>query len=392
MSLSLKAVRTLALAASALGALGAAPLAAKTFVYVSAAQDGVIDAYAMEMSNGALTPIGKAEAGKLVMPMAVSPGKRFLYAAVRSEPFRVLTYAIDPKTGVLTQKATAPLPDSMPYVSTDRTGRYLFTASYGGDKIAVSPIGEDGLAEAAAIQVIPTGKNAHAILPDRTNRFVYATNLGSNQILEFLFDANTGKLTANDPPLIMTRPDHGPRHLAFSPDNKYLYVLNELSGHVAQFAIDPSRGTLTEVDSVGSVPPEAGLVPGVAQAPVSPTAIASPGAAAPKGDEKPKIWAADIQITPDGEFVYSTERTTSKIALFTVAPETGKLSYVTNYATEKQPRGIRIDPSGTYLVASGEKSDRLLVYKINKADGQLSEVSRTPVGNGANWIEIIDVP
>jgi 6-phosphogluconolactonase len=280
----------------------------------------------------------------------------------------------------------------MPYVSTDRTGRYLFTASYGGDKIAVSPIGEDGLAEAAAIQVIPTGKNAHAILPDRTNRFVYAPNLGSNQILEFLFDANTGKLTANDPPLIKARPDHGPRHLVFSPDNKYLYVLNELSGHVAQFAIDPSRGTLTEVDSVGSVPPEAGLVPGVAQAPVSPTATASPGAAAPKGDEKPKIWAADIQMTPDGKFVYSTERTTSKIALFTVAPATGKLSYVTNYATEKQPRGIRIDPSGTYLVASGEKSDRLSVYKINKADGQLSELNRTPVGNGANWIEIVDVP
>jgi 6-phosphogluconolactonase len=392
MSLSLKAVRALALAASALAALGAAPLAEKTFVYVSAAQEGVIDAYAMEMSNGALTPIGKVEAGKLVMPMAVSPGKRFLYAAVRSDPFRVLTYSIDPRTGVLTQKATAPLPDSMPYVSTDRTGRYLFTASYGGDKIAVSPIGEDGLAEAPAIQIIPTGRNAHAILPDRTNRFVYATNLGSNQILEFLFDANTGKLTANDPPLIKARLDHGPRHLVFSPDDKYLYVLNELSGHVAQFAIDPSVGTLTEVDSVGSVPPEAGLIPGVAQAPVSPTATASPGAAVPKGDEKPKIWAADIQITPDGKFVYSTERTTSKIALFTVAPETGKLSYVTNYATEKQPRGIRIDPSGAYLIASGEKSDRLSVYRINKADGQLSELSRTPVGNGANWIEIIDVP
>jgi 6-phosphogluconolactonase len=155
---------------------------AKTFVYVSNAQDGNIDAYIMDTSTGALTPIGKAEAAKLVMPMTVSPSKKYLYAAIRSQPTRVLTYAIDPATGALTQKASAPLPDSMPYVSTDHTGRYLFTASYGGDKLAVSPIGENGLAEAEAIQVIATGRNAHAILPDRSNKFVYATTLGANQV------------------------------------------------------------------------------------------------------------------------------------------------------------------------------------------------------------------
>ena len=132
----------------------------------------------MDTSTGSLTPIGKAEAGKLVMPMAVSPDKKHLYAVVRSEPPRVLTYAIDPTTGALTAKASARLPDSMPYVSTDRTGRYLFTASYGGDKIAVSPIGADGLVTTEAIQVLPTGRNAHSILVDRTNRFAYSANLG----------------------------------------------------------------------------------------------------------------------------------------------------------------------------------------------------------------------
>jgi 6-phosphogluconolactonase len=159
-----------------------------------------------------------------------------------------------------------------------------------------------------------------------------------------------------------------------------------------QFAIDPAKGTLSEVDSVASVPPEAGLVPGVALAPLSPTAMAAPGAATPKADEKPKIWAADIQIMPNGKFVYSTERTTSKVALFTVAPESGKLTYVANFATEKQPRGIRIDPSGSYLLASGEKSDRLAVYKIDPASGSLAETGRYPVGNGANWVEIVDLP
>jgi len=370
-------------------AIGATSMsAAKTFVYVSNAQDGNIDAYNMDMSTGALTPVGKTEAAKLVMPMTVSPDKKYLYAVIRSQPTRVLTYAIDPASGALTQKASAPLPDSMPYVSTDQTGRFLFTASYGGDKLAVSPIGENGLVEAEAIQVIPTGRNAHSIMPDRTNKFVYAATLGANQVLQFTFDSKTGKLTANEPPAVSPEAGHGPRHLAFSPDNKYLYVLNELSGHVTQYTIDPSKGTLTLVDSISSVPAEAGLAWGAAQAPVGAApALASVAAK----DEKPKVWAADIQITPDGKFLYSTERTTNKIALFTVAPGTGKLTYVTNFATEAQPRGIRIDPTGQYLVASGEKSDRISVYKIDKSTGKLGEPSRHPVGNGANWVEIVDL-
>jgi 6-phosphogluconolactonase len=364
--------------------------AAKTFVYVSNAQDGNIDAYVMDTGNGALTPIGKAEAAKLVMPMTVSPSKKHLYAVIRSQPTRVLTYAIDPATGVLTQKASAPLPDSMPYVSTDHTGRYLFTASYGGDKLAVSPIGENGLAEAEASQVIATGRNAHAILPDRSNKFVYATTLGANQVLQFVFDAKTGKLTANQPAAVSPAAGHGPRHMAFSPDNKNLYVLNELSGHVTQYAVDAGKGTLSLVESISSVPAEAGLVWGAPQAPAG-TAPAPGAAVAPK-DDKPKVWAADIQITPNGKFLYSTERTSNKIALFTVAAETGKLAYVANFATEAQPRGIKIDPSGQYLVASGEKSDRLSVYKIDQGTGKLGEASRYPVGNGANWVEIVDLP
>ena len=370
-------------------AIGATSMSmAKTFVYVSNAQDGNIDTYNMDMSTGALTPVGKTEAAKMVMPMTLSPNKKYLYAVIRSQPTRVLTYAIDPATGALAQKASAPLPDSMPYVSTDHTGRFLFTASYGGDKLAVSSIGENGLVEAEAIQVIPTGRNAHSIMPDRSNNFVYAATLGANQVLQFTFDSKTGKLTANEPPAVSPEAGHGPRHLAFSPDNKYLYVLNELSGHVTQYTIDPSKGTLTLVDSISSVPAEAGLAWGAPQAPVG--AAPAPASVAAK-DEKPKVWAADIQITPDGKFLYSTERTTNKIALFTVAPGTGKLTYVTNFATEAQPRGIRIDPSGQYLVASGEKSDRVSVYKIDKGTGKLGEPNRYPVGNGANWVEIVDV-
>ncbi|HET9685963.1 MAG TPA: beta-propeller fold lactonase family protein [Pseudolabrys sp.] len=361
---------------------------AKTFVYVSNAQDGNIDTFVMDTTTGALTPIGKAEAAKLVMPMAVSPNKKYLYAVVRSQPTRVLTYAIDPATGALSQKASAPLPDSMPYVSTDQTGRFLFTASYGGDKLAVSPIGENGLVESEATQVIPTGRNAHSIVSDRSNKFVYAATLGANQVLQFTLDSKTGKLTPNDPAAVSPEAGHGPRHMAVSPDNKNLYVLNELSGHVTQYAIDAGKGTLSLVESISSVPAEAGLVWGAPQAPVGAAPASAP--AAPK-DDRPKVWAADIQITPNGKFIYSTERTTNKIALLSVAPGTGKLAYVANFATEAQPRGIRIDPTGQYLIASGEKSDRLSVYKIDQGTGKLSEPNRYPAGNGANWVEIVEV-
>jgi 6-phosphogluconolactonase len=277
----------------------------------------------------------------------------------------------------------------MPYVSTDATGRFLFTASYGGDKVAVSPIGDKGLVEAPAMQVLATGRNAHAILADRSNRFVYSPNLGADQILQYTFDSKTGNLAPNDPPLIKVKPGNGPRHLTFSPDNKFLYVLNELSGHVIQFAIDQSKGTLSQVDSVASVPADAGLEPGVPQAPVGSSAAA---AGAPKVVEKPKIWAADLQITPNGKFLYSTERTGSKIALFSIDAGTGKLTYVKNYATEKQPRGIRIDPAGNYLIASGEKSGRLAVFKIDQGTGELTEAGGYAVGDGANWIEIVELP
>jgi 6-phosphogluconolactonase len=128
---------------------------------------------------------------------------------------------------------------------------------------------------------------------------------------------------------------------------------------------------------------------GQPQAPVG-AAPATP-AVAPKPDEKAAIWAADLRLTPSGKFLYSTERNTDKIALLTVAPRTGKLTYIANFATERQPRGINIDPSGRYLVASGEKSDRLSVYRIDQASGKLSEPARFPVGKGANWVEIVEV-
>ncbi len=353
---------------------------ARTFVYVSAATAGTIDIYAMNMATGALTPESSLDVGQAVMPMAVSPDRRYLYAVIRSQPYRVLSLAIDDRTGQLTQEASAALPDSMAYVSTDPSGRLLLTASYGGNKIAVLPVDGDGRVTAEASQVIPTGRNAHSIVCDGTGKYVFVTNLGSDAVQQFAIDFETASLKPNDPAQVSTGPGFGPRHIVVSPDNRSAYVLTELTGHVVHYALDAAKGTLSEIESVASVPEDAGLSLGTPPSPL----------AANHGDDgKPKIWAADIGITPNGKFLYTTERTTSRITLFHVSQHDGKLAYVTNYETERQPRGIRIDPSGRFLVASGEKSDRLSVYTIDQTDGALMPVGRYPVNAGANWIEIV---
>jgi hypothetical protein len=101
------------------------------------------------------------------------------------------------------------------------------------------------------------------------------------------------------------------------------------------------------------------------------------------------IWAADIHLTPNGRFLYASERTTSTIAAFRVDSATGKLSYLGGVPTEKQPRGFNIDPTGRFIVVSGEKSDMLGVYSIDGESGTLKVVGRYPTGNGANWVEIV---
>ena len=352
------------------------------YVYVSNAEDGAISGYAMDLASGDLTPIGSFAAGANVMPMAVSPDNRHLYAAIRSAPLSVATFAIDPGSGRLGRVATAPLPDSMCSIATDATGRFLLSASYGGSVAAVSPIGADGAITAPAHQVVTTGKHAHAIRPDRTNRWVLVPTLGGDHINQYRFDAVAGRLTPATPPTVAAKAGDGPRHLVISPDNRFVYVLCELTGIVIQFALDDDAGTLTARTRTASVPADAGLVPGGPRAPGTSTV----------SDEVPCVWAADLQITPDGRFLYATERTTSKIALFTVAAGTGAITYIGNFATETQPRGIGISPDGRFLVASGEKSDRIIVFAIDRSTGNLTTVGRYPTGKGANWVEFVDLP
>ena len=362
--------------------LCALPAVAGTYVYVSNAEDGDIGVYTLQ-SDGQLAPGARVPAAKVVMPMAVSPDRKHLYAGVRSKPFSVIQYAIDAKTGALRQVATAPLAESFPYISTDRTGRFLFGASYGGHVVSVNPIGADGRV-GEPTQVIPTGRNAHSVRVDASNRFVYVPTLGTDQVFQFTFDANAGKLASNTPAVVQMKQGVGPRHFLISADNRFVYVLSELQASVTTFALDPKTGLLTEVGSVSALPADTKLGPGMPRG-----AVGTPGAnQAPRNTDN-DVWAADIHMTPDERFLYISERTGNTINTLSVDKATGKLAYVGSVPTEKQPRGFAIDPKGRFLVACGEKSETVSLYSIDQGSGALKLLKQYPGGKGANWIEIV---
>ena len=362
--------------------IAAAPALAGTFSYVSNADDGDIGVYTLQ-TDGSLKPGERAAAAKVVMPMAVSPDKRFLYAAARSKPFSVFVYAIDSNTGALKTVAVSPLAESFPYISLDKTGRYLFGAGYGANLISVNAVGADGRVAPEPLHVIPVGRNAHSIRTDESNRYVFVPTLGSDQIFQFRFDSKTGRLESNTPSVFLAKAGLGPRHFITAGDNKFVYVLSELQGTVTTFSLNSITGQLTEVSSASGLPPDSKLVPGAPRG-----AVGAPGGPPPRNTDN-DVWAADLHMTPNGKFLYMTERTSNTLAAFSVDGANGKLTYLASTPTEKQPRGFAIDPKGRFLVVSGEKSDTISAYTIDQASGALKLVGKYPAGKGANWVEIV---
>jgi 6-phosphogluconolactonase len=249
----------------------------------------------------------------------------------------------------------------MAYIVTDRSGRFLLSASYGGHKIAVNPIGPDGVVGPVQ-QVVPTALNAHCILPDAANRFVLATSLGGDIINQFRFDSASGALAPHAPASVAVADKVGPRHLVFHPSGRFAYLIGELDGAIHAFDYDAAAGRLSETQAISALPP------GFAGTP----------------------WAADLHITPDGRHLYASERTSSTLAAFKIDPASGRLNMVGTYPTEKQPRGFAIDPSGCYLLAVGQLSHSMTSYAIDSAGGTLTRLAEYPMGRNPNWIEIVD--
>lgn len=351
---------------------GVSPGMAETFAYVGNADSNDISVFKLAES-GEMTPVqtaaftGVDKPGSST-PLAITPDHRVLIAGVRSQPFLAVSFAIDPKTGQLSPIGNGPLADSMANIAVDSTGKFLFSASYGGNKVALNPLLANGVAGEPK-QVIPTGLNAHAFLPSPDNRFVFATNLGSDQVLTFAFDAVAGTLTPSDPPVTKVPEKSGPRHFVFHPNGKFVYLIHELNGDVAAFSYEAKSGAWDEIQRTTALPE---------------------GFTGKDSDKKP--WAADIHITPDGRFLYASERTTNTLAGYKVDATSGKLTTIGSVPTEKQPRGFHIDPSGRYLAAVGELSDSMTVYAIDQSSGALTKLKSYPTGKKPNWVEFLTLP
>src|SRR5256712_5113085 len=201
-------------------------------------------------------------------------------------------------------------------------------------------------------QVLQNYPNAHSILADAANRHVLVPTLGNDRINQFTFDAATGKLAPTASPAAEVKPKAGPRHFVYHPSGKLVYALGELDGTVYVFDYNAATGDLTQKQSVSALPL----------------------------DFQGQPSAADLHITPDGNFLYASERTSSTLAGFRVDPTKGTLTLIGSVPTEKQPRGFNIHSSRRYLLAVRQLSHGFSSYSIGHAPGTLTQRKEKPIG------------
>jgi 6-phosphogluconolactonase len=315
-----------------------------------------------------------SDTGKLTAPqfLLTAPGPAFfqihpdghhLYTcnALGTKPEgTVSAYSLDPKTGNLTFLNSQPSGGADPsYISFDKTGRFALVANYNGANVAVFPILADGTLGNRTGFDQHTGKSvdpkrqtqayAHSILVDPTNHFALNPDLGLDKVFIYKFDAKTGNITPNDPPFAATKPGTGPRHIIFSSDGKYAYLISEIGSIVTQFAWDSTKGTLKELQMISTLPP----------------------------DFKGLNTDAEINLSPDGKFLYASDRGLDAITTFSVDPADGHLTALDYTPTQgKTPRNFSLDPTGHWLIASNQDSNTVLVLKRDEKTGKLSPTNQ----------------
>jgi 6-phosphogluconolactonase len=349
------------------------PEAQKYRVYVgtyTTGQNAGRGIYLLELDTASGTLAAKGLAGEAVNPsfLAVHPGRRFLYAVGEIAEFNgqktgaVSAFTIDAASGSLSllnqQSSRGPGPC---YVTVDRTGKNALVANYNGGSVACLPIAGDGRLQPASAFVQHEGSSAnpqrqkephaHSINLDAANRFAIAADLGLDRLLVYRFDAGNGALTPNDPPFARVAPGSGPRHFAFHPDGKHAYVINEILCTVTAFDYDPERGTLTEIETVSTLP---------------------------EGPRARNYSTAEVQVHPSGRFLYGSNRGHNTIAIFAIDPASGRLRAVGHQTTGgRTPRNFGIDPTGRYLLAANQDSGSVAVFRIDPQSGQLQPTGQS---------------
>jgi 6-phosphogluconolactonase len=322
-----------------------------------------IYAFRLDAATGKLTPLGLAAESVSPSYLAIHPNHQFLYAVNEVGNFggqkagAVSAFSIDRSTGKITfLNQVSSLGTGPCHVSLDKTGKNVLIANYDGGSVAVYPVDSDGRLREASAFVQHTGSSvnksrqeaahAHCIFTSPDNRFALAADLGLDKVLIYRFDPAKGTLTPNNPAYGKTPPGAGPRHFAFHPNGKYVYVINEIQCTLSTFAYDAARGTMRLKDTVSTL---------------------AKGYNVTNDDS-----TAEIEVHPSGKFVYGSNRGHDSIAVFAVDPTEGTLNRIEIVSTMgRTPRGFGIDPTGSFLIAANQDSDSLVVFRIDQETGRL---------------------
>jgi 6-phosphogluconolactonase len=322
--------------------------------------------YLFRLRNGpgepALESLGLAAETKQPSFLEIDPKRRLLFAVNESGSFdgkptgSVSSFAIDAATGKLTRLSERASGGAGPcHLLLDRTGRNLLVANYSGGTVALLPVAADGrLAEAATIikhagkSVNPkrqAGPHAHQVALDPAQRFLFVCDLGLDKVMVYRFDAERHTLTPHEPAFVALKPGAGPRHLAFRPDGKVAYVLNELDSTITMFSYDAAKGRLTTIGSISTLP--AGF-----------TGSSS---------------TAEILVHPSGKYAYASNRGHDSLAMFTINPTVGTLRLIGHQDTGgKTPRHFGLDPTGTLVAMGNQNSDTIVLARLDGDTGRLT--------------------
>lgn len=324
-----------------------------------------IYAYRYDAATGQLVDLGLAAETPSPAFLAISPNQKFLYAVNEIDEYQgqssgiVSAFAVDTKTGKLTLLNQVASKGASPcHISLDQTGKFVLVANYTGGSLGVFPVGEDGrLGEASDfIQHRGHGPNVdrqdnahpHWIGVSADNRFALNADLGMDKVFVYHFDAGKGKLTPGDPPFVTMPPGAGPRHFAFHPSGKFVYLINELNLTITAFSLDTKAGKLKELQTVPTLP---------------------------KGASS-ESTTAEIVMHPSGKFLYGSNRGHDSLAVFAIDPAKGTVTLVEHVSVKgKTPRNFEIDPSGKRLLVANQNSDNIVEFAIDPVTGTL-----TPTG------------
>jgi 6-phosphogluconolactonase len=337
-------------------------LPADTFVYVSMAPEQKIQVYRLDPQDGKLTAVETVAVEGAPGALAVDPQKKFLFASLRTHS-TLASFRLDPATGKLRQVSIAGLPqgENAAFVGTDRTGRWLLSASYAAGKVVVHRLGDDGTIQTPAVQTVETAKTAHSAVTDPGNRFVFVPHVAPNAVFQFRLDPATGKLTeAGKAPGGADKA--GPRHLAFHPTQSLAFTSDEQGSSITAYRFDPGAG-LKPVQTLSTLP----------------------------ADFKGTNTTAEVKVHPGGKFVWVSNRGHDSLAGFAIDGSTGKLSALGQTPTERTPRSFDVEPDGRFVLSAGEGSGKLAVFRVDADSGKLTRLHTVDVGKSLTWVLAVKV-